>query len=67
MRIIIDSDKCSVCCECINICPCEVLGIRSGKVVVHRLDDCELCEYCLDVCENEAIGVYYGRDSEGEN
>ena len=58
-EISIDRKKCDVCCECINVCREEVLGIISGEVKVVKLEQCSYCEDCVDICENEAIEVVY--------
>lgn len=60
MSIIVDNDNCNVCCECINICSSEVLGIRSGKVMALKNEECQLCESCSMICENESIKVIFG-------
>lgn len=54
-EVVIDHNSCTVCCECINVCRDDVLGIREGKVYVFT--DCAYCEDCVDVCENNAIKV----------
>ena len=57
MSIKIDMSKCDICCECINVCSSDVLGVRAGNVVAIMDDKCQLCEVCVDVCETEAITV----------
>ncbi|MBP5421700.1 MAG: 4Fe-4S binding protein [Paludibacteraceae bacterium] len=53
--IYLDNNKCEVCCECINICREDVLGILGGLVKVINVEQCTLCEDCVDICKNEAI------------
>ena len=55
MNEIYISNSCKVCCECINVCRNEVLGIRSGKVFPVRLEECAYCEDCTEVCPEGAI------------
>ncbi len=59
MNEILVSDDCVFCCECINICSEEVLGIQEGKVKPVAFDNCTYCEECVDICENNAIEVWY--------
>lgn len=58
-EVLVDKDKCVLCCECINICSQDVLGIQKGKVAVINFDDCTFCEECVDICENDGIKVKY--------
>ena len=57
MKIAIDPTKCTVCCDCINVCREEVLGILGGKIKAIKPDQCSICEDCMDICENNAIEV----------
>ena len=54
-KIMIDNDKCTICCECINVCREEAIGLVAGKVKLIRENECELCEDCVDICEHKAI------------
>ena len=47
--------NCKVCCDCVNICPQEVLGIVGGKVKVLDLKKCTFCEECVDICQQNNI------------
>lgn len=58
-EIFIDRCKCNVCCECINVCREEVLGLLGGLVKVTKLEQCSYCEDCVDICEQGAIGINY--------
>jgi len=52
----IDSDLCTLCGECILVCPHGAVSIVEGRLI---LDD-ELCSYCAaceDVCPMGAIGL----------
>ena len=57
-KILINSE-CKVCCECINICTQDVLGIREGKVKVLSIEDCTLCEECVEICPEENIEIRF--------
>lgn len=57
--IVVSSNNCDVCCECINICVNEVIGIREGKVKILAIDHCTFCEECVDICPNQCIEVNY--------
>lgn len=58
-RVVVDNKVCTVCCECINICREEVLGLVGGKTKVIKPSLCTFCEDCADICEFEAIEVIY--------
>lgn len=58
-EIYIDPNKCEVCCECINICSTESLGLIGGKVKQIDATVCTLCEECYEICGNVAIEVIY--------
>ena len=51
----IDKNKCNICCECINICSKEVIGMSSGKVQMLKFENCTYCEECVDICPENAI------------
>ena len=53
----IDSEKCTGCGECIDICPSEVLELQDEKSVPVNAEECVGCESCMEVCEQEAITV----------
>ena len=58
-EICIDNSRCKVCCECINICTQEVLGLLGGAVKVVRMEQCTYCEECVDICPEGLIEVKY--------
>lgn len=49
--------KCSLCGNCVNICPVQAHSIRDN---VHTLDrnKCVACGKCQDVCYNGALTLY---------
>ncbi|MBW2966754.1 4Fe-4S binding protein [Candidatus Woesearchaeota archaeon] len=54
---IIDSNKCSKCGTCIDICPMEVFAKEKDAVVVKKAKECIGCRACEVQCEKEAIKV----------
>lgn len=58
-KIYVDYNKCKTCCECINICRFEVLGINQGKIKAIDFDKCTYCEDCVDICPKDAIKIEY--------
>ncbi|HQG43450.1 MAG TPA: nitroreductase family protein [Spirochaetota bacterium] len=54
MGPIVDKDKCTLCCECVNICPKEVLSLHNNEIIVNK-EDCILCSHCYCVCRFDAI------------
>ena len=55
--ISIDETKCTVCGECVKMCPSEVYKIENGRLVVGNADDCSNCQSCIAVCEPGAITI----------
>ena len=53
----VDSEKCTGCGECVDICPVEVLELQDEKSVPVNAEECVGCESCIEVCEQEAITV----------
>ncbi len=50
-------EKCSLCGECVEVCPRNVLKIEKNKVVVINPLDCSFCLDCVRVCEENAIKI----------
>ena len=59
MNEVLVHDNCDMCCECINICPNDVIGIRAGKITMIDWFNCTFCEDCVDICPNENLEVEY--------
>ncbi len=53
----IDSDKCSSCEECIEVCPVDILEMEGDELVVTDVEKCKLCSACVEECEDDAIEV----------
>jgi NAD-dependent dihydropyrimidine dehydrogenase PreA subunit len=56
-KIIIDSEKCISCGECVEVCPEEVYALEDEVLVVVNEEDCVDCEICAEICEIEAITI----------
>ena len=55
----IDHKKCTLCGQCVEICPQHVLALRGGKVIITSPADCAYCATCEGVCPQGAIRVDY--------
>ncbi len=55
--ITIDESKCTVCGECVNICPVEIYKQEGNRIVVGNTEECSNCQSCTSVCEPQAITV----------
>lgn len=57
----IDSEKCTSCGKCAEVCPSGIIGSErvdhKRRVFVAHPDWCNLCAHCLAVCEPHAISV----------
>ena len=56
-EVTVDTEKCTGCGECVDICPVDVYALQNEKSVPVRAEDCEGCESCIEVCEQGAITV----------
>ena len=52
----VDSEKCDVCEECVEVCPTDSITIDGESAVIDQ-EDCIDCEACIDTCPNEAISM----------
>lgn len=48
--------KCTLCGECIDVCPVNALKEEDGKIVIDK-SLCTLCNVCVSICEEGAIIV----------
>jgi NAD-dependent dihydropyrimidine dehydrogenase PreA subunit len=55
--IVIDETKCTLCGECVKICPNEVYKLEDGRVIVANATDCSNCQSCVSMCEPQAITI----------
>ncbi len=53
----VDSDKCTGCGECVDICPVEVYELEGGKSAPVNPEECLGCESCVEVCETRAVSI----------
>lgn len=58
--VLIDSEKCTACGACMNVCLCDSeilkpsIAGESGRV---SAGDCMLCGRCVDVCPHDALHI----------
>lgn len=55
--IIIDTEKCDGCGECVSQCPVNILEEKKGKLSVKDVERCKLCNICVELCPRKAIDV----------
>jgi len=55
-----DSEKCTGCGMCVEICPHRVFNIENGKAHVIDRDLCMECGACVKNCPFSAISVNAG-------
>ncbi len=51
--VLLDSDKCKGCTNCLKRCPVEAIRIREGKAKINPVR-CIDCGVCIDVCPYKA-------------
>ena len=51
-----DSEKCTGCGVCIDVCPLEAISLNDGIAVIDE-DTCTECGLCVDECPSDAIGL----------
>ncbi len=56
-NVMVDTDKCTGCGQCVDICPVEVYELNSGKCEAAQAEECLGCESCVEVCEFGAIAI----------
>lgn len=66
MSIMIESEKCTACGRCREVCPGNLLYPDSlGKTVIRYPKDCWGCTSCLKECSFNAIRYFLGADIGG--
>lgn len=66
MSIRIDSQKCTGCGSCRQVCPGNLLAADTeGKTVIACPQDCWGCTSCVKECSFAAIHYYLGADMGG--
>lgn len=55
MALLIDHDVCTLCGDCIPVCPFGSLEIKDEELVVY--ESCTLCGACVPVCPVEALSI----------
>jgi electron transfer flavoprotein alpha subunit len=58
MSIVVNTDKCTGCQECLSSCPYDAIEIREGKAFINEY--CQICMACLNTCPEGAIGEVEG-------
>jgi len=56
---VIDRQKCTLCGECVDVCPEHVLAINSGALVIAHPEKCTMCTECESVCPEQAVACYF--------
>jgi electron transfer flavoprotein alpha subunit len=55
MSLILYSEKCIACGQCVEACPFGVLRLESESLIIG--EGCTLCGACVEVCEVEALAL----------
>ncbi len=56
-EVIVDTEKCKGCEECLEICAAKVFEMQEGKSVPVNGKECLGCGCCVEVCREKAIAV----------
>ncbi|MDR1137706.1 MAG: 4Fe-4S binding protein [Synergistaceae bacterium] len=51
----VDSEKCTACGVCAEICPEKNISLSSGKAFIGA--SCQSCQRCVGYCPTKAIAV----------
>jgi len=52
----VDSEKCTGCGVCVDVCPLEAISLNDGMAVIDE-DTCTDCSLCVNECPNDAISL----------
>ena len=60
VNIVVDSNMCTGCCECIGACAANNICIMMSKTVGHPVpfiadEDCSQCGDCLKACPQNSL------------
>lgn len=55
--ISVDEQKCTVCGECVAMCPVEIYKVEDGHLIVGDSSECSYCQSCISVCAPQAITI----------
>jgi electron transfer flavoprotein alpha subunit len=53
MRIVVKSDKCTACGQCLDSCPYSSIELRDGKAFI--TEECQFCRACMSLCPEGVI------------
>ncbi len=56
-EVVVDTEKCVGCGECVDVCPVTVYELKDGKSDPVNAEDCLGCESCVEVCSQDCIEV----------
>ncbi len=56
-QVIVDSEKCKGCEDCLEACTVNVFEMREGKSIPVHEEECIGCRSCMEVCKEKAITV----------
>jgi heterodisulfide reductase subunit A len=66
IRAIPDTERCSLCGECIAACPFKALKIENNTLIVDEIA-CRGCGACAATCKSKSITLRYFRDNAFES
>ncbi|MEW6659023.1 MAG: FAD-binding protein [Thermodesulfobacteriota bacterium] len=55
MSLILDTDKCTACGQCVDVCPFGALSLEGETLAIG--EGCNLCGACVEVCEAQALAL----------
>lgn len=61
MPILVDTEKCTGCGNCLDACPLQAVSLIQDRASIDH-NKCNECLRCLDECPNEAIYQLYDKD-----